>query len=93
MDMQKKPKKQFTVDIDPDDPVYVIGVVSELIEIPIWTLRKLDEMGVVVPKRFGKKTRCYSHHQIQQLTYVQYLMEEKGVNISGIKVILDMGEI
>ena len=82
--------KQFDVDINPQDPVFVISVVSDMVGIPIWTLRKLDEMGVVEPKRLGKKTRCYSKIQIQQLTYIHYLMEEKGVNISGIKIILEI---
>ena len=75
-----------------DDPLFVISVVSELVGIPVWTLRKLDEMGVVTPKRLGKKTRCYSKTQIKKLTYVQYLLNVRGVNISGIKVIIDMGE-
>ena len=86
-------KEKFDVKIHPSEPVYVISVVSELVEIPIWTLRKLDEMDVVKPKRIGKKTRCYSHIQIKQLSYVHYLMEEKHVNISGIKIILEMHSV
>ena len=83
-------EKKFEVDIDPQEYLFVISVVEKMVGIPIWTLRKLDEMGVVKPKRIGKKTRCYSKIQIQQLNYVHYLMEEKHVNISGIKIILQM---
>jgi MerR family transcriptional regulator/heat shock protein HspR len=85
----KLPKWQ-NVTIQPDDPVYVISVVSELVGIPVWTLRKLDDMGIVSPQRLGKKTRCYSTTQIKKLCYVQYLMNEKGVNISGIKMIIEI---
>ena len=88
--MKTKPTKTFNVTIHPEAPVFIISVVSEMVEIPIWTLRRLDEMGIVQPKRIGKKTRCYSHTQLQTLKYVHYLMEEKGVNISGIKIILEM---
>lgn len=88
--MKKPVPKNFEVQIDPEDPVYVIGVVSEMVRIPIWTLRKLDILGIVKPKRKGEKIRCYSQIQITQLSYIHYLMEEKGVNISGIKVILEM---
>ena len=80
--------EEFEVELNPEAPLYIIGVVSQMLEIPIWTLRKLDELGVVKPKRVGK-TRCYSQNQIHQLNYVQYLMEEKKVNISGIKFILE----
>jgi len=82
--------KEFHVDIDPEEPLFIISVVSDMVKIPIWTLRKLDDMGVVQPQRIGKKTRCYSQSQLRVLKYVHYLMEEKGVNMSGIKVILEM---
>ena len=88
--IQKTAKQKFEVDINPEDPLFVISVVEKLVGIPIWTLRKLDEMGIVKPKRIGKKTRCYSKVQIQQLTYVHYLMEEKHVNISAVKVVLEL---
>ncbi len=87
-----KKLNQFQVSIDPNLPLFVISVVSEMVDIPICTLRKLDEMGIVQPERKGKKVRCYSKVQIERLVYVHYLMEEKGVNISGIKIILEMEE-
>ena len=90
--MKKQQPNSFEVHIKPEAPVYIISVVSEIVDIPIWTLRKLDELGVVCPERLGKKTRCYSHVQVQQLKYIHFLMIEKRVNISGIKIILEMGE-
>lgn len=82
----------FDFQVHPQDPLFVIGVAAEVVGIPIWTLRKLDEMGVVTPKRVGVRTRCYSQVQIKTLTYVKYLMEDRHVNISGIKVILELRE-
>ena len=88
--MNENPSQKFDVEIKPEDAVFVISIVSQIVDIPIWTLRKLDTMGIVQPKRIGKKTRCYSKVQIAKLSYVHYLMEDKHVNISGIKVILEM---
>ena len=88
--MKKPLPDEYNAKISPEDHLYIIGIVSEMVGIPIWTLRKLDEMGIVEPKRLGKKTRCYSQVQIKKLCYVNYLMNEKNVNISGIKVILDI---
>lgn len=79
----------FDIYISPDEPVYVISVVSKLVELPVWTLRQLDKSGVVSPKRVGKKSRLYSLKEIKKLEYVHYLMEEKHVNIHGIKLILE----
>ena len=84
--------EDFEVDISPDDPVFVISIVSKLCNIPVWTLRELEKKEIIKPKRIGKKTRCYSKKQITKLEYVHYLMEEKHVNISGIKIILEMRE-
>ena len=88
--METRSDNEFEFSINPQSPIFVISVVSEMVRIPIWTLRKLDDMGVIKPKRLGKKTRCYSHIQIQQLNYINYLMQTRGVNISGIKVILEL---
>ena len=91
--MKNKTSKEFNIAINPEAPLFIIGVASQMVKIPIWTLRKLDELGVVEPKRVNKKIRCYSHNQIKKLTYIHYLMEEKQVNISGIKIILEMENI
>jgi MerR family transcriptional regulator/heat shock protein HspR len=86
----EKSVQDFNPAIDPQAPLFIIGVTSSMVGMPIWTLRKLDTMGVVCPKRVGVRTRCYSHEQIRVLTYVRYLIEEKSVNISGVKVILEL---
>ena len=80
----------FEVYISPDEPVYVISVVSKLVNLPIWTLRQLDKHGVVKPTRIGKKSRLYSMKDIKRLEYVHYLMEQKHVNVSGVKLILEI---
>jgi len=80
----------FDIHISPDEPVYVISVVSKLVDLPIWTLRQLDKAGVVCPKRIGKKSRIYSLKDIKKLEYVHYLLEDKHVNISGVRMILEM---
>lgn len=79
-------------DLPIDEPLYIISIVSRLVNIPVWTLRELEKKGIVKPKRLGKKARLYSLKQIKRLEYVHYLMSEEGVNISGIKYILDMRE-
>ena len=82
----------FDIIISPDEPVYVISVVSRLVDMPVWTLRQLDKAGVVKPKRIGKKSRLYSLKDVKRLEYVHYLMLDKHVNIHGIKIILQNEE-
>lgn len=81
----------YEIQISPDEPVYVISVVSKLVGIPVWTLRQLDKLGIVCPKRIGRKSRLYSLRDLKRLEYIHFLIEEKHVNIHGIKVILEIG--
>lgn len=82
----------FDIYISPDEPVYVISVVSKLVGIPVWTLRQLDKAGLVKPKRIGKKNRFYCLKDIKKLEYIHYLMQEKKVNLHGIKLLLEKEE-
>ena len=80
--------REFT--IDPEEPVYVIGVASQLIGIPIWTLRVLDREGLVRPKRRSGHARLYSLHDMRRLRQIRYLLVERRVNLEGVRVILKL---
>jgi len=76
--------------VDPDEPVYVIGVVSQLIRLPVWTLRILDQEGIVKAKRREGRWRLYSMNDLKRLVRIRYLIVEEGVNVKGVRVILRM---
>ncbi len=73
-----------------DEPVYVISVAAKLAGLPSWTLRVLDKEGIVCPQRTSKDRRLYSDRDISKLARVRYLTEERGVNMAGVKLILEM---
>lgn len=75
-----------------DEPVYVISVAAKLAGLPTWTLRVLDKEGIVRPQRTVKDRRLYSDRDIARLARVRYLTEERGVNMNGVKLILEMEE-
>ncbi|MGO8670144.1 MAG: MerR family transcriptional regulator [Capsulimonadaceae bacterium] len=75
-----------------DEPVYVISVAAKLAALPSWTLRVLDKEGIVCPQRTSKDRRLYSDRDIERLARVRYLTEERGVNMNGVKLILEMEE-
>ena len=72
------------------EPVYVISVAARLAGLPCWVLRVLDQEGIVVPVRTESNRRLYSDVDIATLNRVRHLTEERGVNIAGVKVILEM---
>jgi MerR family transcriptional regulator, heat shock protein HspR len=83
-----------TVESEADDesPLYVISVAAKLVRLPVWTLRVLDEQGIVVPKRTGKNRRLYSDSDLSKLVRVRALTEEMGVNMNGVRIILQLEE-
>jgi MerR family transcriptional regulator/heat shock protein HspR len=81
---------QKASDEQSDEPVYVISIAAKLAGLPSWTLRVLDKEGIVRPKRTAKDRRLYSDRDISLLARIRYLTEERGVNMNGVKLILEM---
>jgi len=72
-----------------DLPVYVISVAAELSGMHPQTLREYERRGLVSPGRSAGRGRRYSMRDILALREIQRLSQEEGVNLSGIKLILD----
>src|SRR6201981_25044 len=73
-----------------DLPVYVISVAAQLSGMHPQTLRAYDRLGLVSPGRSQGRGRRYSMRDILALREIQRLSQEEGVNLSGIKLILDL---
>jgi MerR family transcriptional regulator/heat shock protein HspR len=75
----------------PDDaPVFVISVAAELAGMHAQTLRQYDRLGLVTPGRTGGGGRRYSARDVALLREVQRLSQEEGVNLAGIKRIIEL---
>lgn len=73
-----------------DAQVYVISVAAELAGMHPQTLRQYDRLGLVQPGRTRGRGRRYSLRDIATLREVQRLSQEEGVNLAGIKRILEL---
>ena len=78
-------------EVSDDTPVYVISVAAELSGLHPQTLRVYDRLGLVSPGRSAGRGRRYSLRDVVLLREVQRLSQEEGVNLSGIKQILELG--
>ncbi|MFE5326880.1 heat shock protein transcriptional repressor HspR [Embleya sp. NPDC056575] len=77
-------------EIDETSPVYVISVAAQLSGLHPQTLRQYDRLGLVSPDRTAGRGRRYSARDIVQLREVQRLSQEAGINLAGIKRILEL---
>jgi len=73
-----------------DAPVFVISVAAQLAGMHAQTLRQYDRLGLVTPGRTGGGGRRYSSRDIGLLREVQRLSQDEGVNLAGIKRIIDL---
>lgn len=73
-----------------DQPVYIISVAAELAGVHPQTLRIYERKGLLNPARTAGNTRRYSDRDIRQLRMIQRLTQEHGINLAGVKMIVEM---
>ena len=71
-------------------PVFMIGIASELIGVHPQTLRMYEQKGLLRPRKSIKNTRLYSQDDIELGRYIQKLTQEMGMNLAGVKKVLDL---
>jgi MerR family transcriptional regulator/heat shock protein HspR len=82
--------QEVTRAVSDDAAVFVISVAAELAGMHAQTLRQYDRLGLVSPGRTPGGGRRYSPRDVALLREVQRLSQEDGVNLAGIKRIIDL---
>jgi MerR family transcriptional regulator/heat shock protein HspR len=77
-------------DSDEKEPRYVISIAARLVGVRTHTLRYYERIGIVEPARSRGNIRLYSERDISQLKRVKTLMDDLGVNLAGVEVIMQM---
>ncbi len=75
---------------DDTEPCYVISVAAKLLGTQTYTLRYYEKIGIVEPRRSEGNIRLYSERDIALLRRVKTLIDDMGVNLAGVEVILRM---
>ena len=69
---------------------FLISVAAELAGMHAQTLRTYDRLGLVIPRRTSGGGRRYSQNDVELLREVQRLSQDEGVNLAGIKRIIEL---
>lgn len=78
---------------DPEgEPFFVISVAARIINVHQQTLRYYERLGLLEPGRSRGNIRLYSMRDIQKAQQIRRLIEELGVNLAGVEVILNMND-
>ena len=70
--------------------LYIISVAARLLEMHPQTLRKYERAGFVSPPRTGGMLRLYSAEDIARLRLIKHLVDDLGINLAGVELVLDM---
>ena len=73
-----------------DRALYIISIAAELAGVHPQTLRIYERKGLLSPARTAGNTRRYSNRDIERLRMIQRLTQEHGVNLAGVKMIVDL---
>nr|WP_276614873.1 helix-turn-helix transcriptional regulator [Gordonia sp. ABSL49_1] len=73
-----------------ESATFLISVAAELAGMHAQTLRTYDRLGLVTPQRTSGGGRRYSTRDVELLREIQRLSQEEGVNLAGIKRIIDL---
>ena len=73
-----------------DTKVLIISVAARMAGMHPQTLRQYDRLGLVQPQRTPGGGRRYSARDVELLREVQRLSQEDGVNLAGIKRIIEL---
>lgn len=80
--------RQFDLDIPDSEPIFPIKIACKLLNMHYWVLHDIIKEGILEEEE--KQKKLLSFKDIKRLKYVKYLIEERGVNIKGIKVIFEI---
>ena len=80
------------MDIDNNEPRYVISIAARMLGTQCHTLRYYERVGIIEPSRSRGNIRLYSERDIAQLRRIKTFMDDLGVNLAGVEVILRMSQ-
>ena len=76
-----------------DKPLFTLSVAADLLGVHPRTLMIYETEKLVVPNRTKTNRRRYRQNDIRRLEFIQYLTRKKGVNLAGVKAILELLEV
>jgi MerR family transcriptional regulator/heat shock protein HspR len=77
---------------DQDEPCYIISVAARLVNMHPQTLRYYERLGLCVPSRSNGRIRLYSARDVEKLKQIHGYVNDLGVNLAGVEVILTLTE-
>lgn len=80
------------MEFEDSEPCYIISVAARMLGVHAQTLRYYERVGMIEPSRSLGNRRLYSMGDIDRLRQIKTLINDLGVNLAGVEVILRMAK-
>src|SRR6266542_6507502 len=81
-----------TTEVHDELACFVISVAARLLGVHPQTLRYYERAGLINPSRSKGNIRLYSARDIERAQHIKRLIEDLGVNLAGVDVIMRLTE-
>lgn len=71
-----------------NEPCYVISIAARMVGVHAQTLRYYERAGIIEPSRSEGNQRLYSEEDIERLRQIKTLVDDLGINLAGVEIIL-----
>jgi MerR family transcriptional regulator/heat shock protein HspR len=75
-----------------EEPVFIISVAARMLGVRTQTLRYYERLGLVEPARTRGNQRVFSRRDIERVQRIRGLMDDLGVNLAGVEVVMRLLE-
>src|SRR5262249_35992219 len=73
-----------------EERYYTIKVAAELCGMHEQSLRMYERRGLIAPRRSRGNIRRFCDEDVEQIRFIKRLVDELGVNLAGVEVIIHM---
>ena len=73
-----------------EEHFYTIKIAAELCGMHEQSLRMYERRGLIAPQRSAGNIRRYSDADVEHIRFIKRLVDDLGVNLAGVEVILHM---
>jgi MerR family transcriptional regulator, heat shock protein HspR len=73
-------------------PKYTIRIVAQMVGMHEQSLRMYERKGLIRPQRSDGNIRLFSDADVERVRAIKRLVDDLGVNLAGVEVILHMRE-
>lgn len=71
------------------DPILTISIAAGLLKLHPRTLMLYENSSLISPFRSGTNRRLFSIKDLEDLQFIKYLTQKKGVNLAGVRILLE----